>query len=65
MGLGFGFPAARGGLMRWVATEGTDRVVAALDRWAAEADGPDAAARYVPADWLRRRTTPTSDPRPA
>jgi 3-hydroxyacyl-CoA dehydrogenase len=59
MGLGFGFPAARGGLMRWVDDVGAPRVVAALDGWARHADG-DAAARYEPAAWLRARAAHTS-----
>lgn len=55
MGLGFGFPAARGGLMRHVDDVGAARVVEALEAWAARARGEE-AARYEPSDWLRERT---------
>ncbi|MGZ8455330.1 MAG: 3-hydroxyacyl-CoA dehydrogenase NAD-binding domain-containing protein [Gemmatirosa sp.] len=55
MGLGFGFPAARGGLMRYVDDVGAARVVAALEAWAARTD--DDRARYEVADWLRKRAT--------
>jgi 3-hydroxyacyl-CoA dehydrogenase len=63
MGLGFGFPAARGGLMRWIDDVGAPRVVAALDDWARRA-GDDAAARYEPAAWLRARAAHTSTASP-
>ena len=51
MVLGFGFPAARGGPMRWAAADvGYATVVRALDRYA-DSLGP----RFAPAAWLRER----------
>jgi 3-hydroxyacyl-CoA dehydrogenase len=55
MALGFGFPAARGGLMRHVDDAGPAAVVAALDAWRARARTDDDRARYEAADWLRAR----------
>ncbi len=57
MGLGFGFPAARGGLMRHVDDVGPARVVDALEAWAAAARTEEDRARYEPADWLVARAT--------
>jgi 3-hydroxyacyl-CoA dehydrogenase len=51
MALGFGFPAARGGPMRWAREEvGYGEVVRALERYAREG-----RARLTPARWLRAR----------
>ena len=54
MRLGFGFPAARGGPMRWVDEIGPARVVAQLEGWARQTEGPG-TARYAPSAWLRAR----------
>ena len=64
MGLGFGFPAVRGGLMHWIDAVGVAHVVATLDGWARRAGG-DAAASYEPAAWLRARADQTSTASPA
>ncbi|WP_284348952.1 3-hydroxyacyl-CoA dehydrogenase [Roseisolibacter agri] len=55
MGLGFGFPAQRGGLMKYVDDVGATRVVAALEAWRARATSEEEAARYEPARWLVAR----------
>lgn len=47
---GYGFPAWRGGLMYWADAEGLDRIVAALDSFAAETG----ESRLKPAPLLRR-----------
>jgi hypothetical protein len=52
MALGFGFPAALGGPMRWAREAvGYAEVVRALDRYA-RAVHP----RFTPAGWLRARS---------
>jgi 3-hydroxyacyl-CoA dehydrogenase len=54
MALGFGFPAARGGPMRWAREEvGYAEVVRALDHFARTVH-----PRLAPAPWLRARATP-------
>ena len=56
MALGFGFPAAAGGPLRWVAeTLGWPAAVAALEALAAADRDPADRARHAPADWLRAR----------
>jgi 3-hydroxyacyl-CoA dehydrogenase len=56
MALGFGFPAARGGPMRWARDEvGYGAVVRALDRYARTVH-----PRFTPARWLREQAARSS-----